>query len=80
MTAVTLPDTAWFVQPPNEFMDRRMQMKRTGTVHVNVRAYRGVIVRRKDGQQEYDRCPHAHQKPGAARQCAEQTAKRLNRQ
>jgi hypothetical protein len=72
----------WWPVGPRQFMDRRMALKRdVGIVRYAVRAYRGVIVRRgADGKAEYDKCPHAHQKQGAARKCAEKEARRRNRE
>jgi hypothetical protein len=79
-------DTAWRVYGTARFVDRRQILSTTlsdGTRregHVrNVRAYRAVIGRRRNGKQEYDRCPHAHSKQSAARKCAERAARILTR-
>lgn len=79
----------WHPASPSQFVDRRTSLRRgTGTrlsqlVQQNVRAWHGVIVRsERDGERRgpvYDRCPHAHSKPGSARKCGEAAAKRLNR-
>jgi hypothetical protein len=71
----------WAALGPAQFVDKRLRLTRVnGLVYQNVRAYHGAVIRKgADGKPEYDRCPHAHNKPSAARKCAEAAAKRLNR-
>jgi hypothetical protein len=79
---VTRLPTDWYVVGPRSFIDKRMRLTREhGIVHQHVRAYHGVIVHRdENGKTEYDRCPHAHNKPKVARQCAEREVRRRNRE
>lgn len=72
----------WKPLGPRQFIDKRMRLTRdSGIVYQHVRAFRGQIVRRgPDGKPEYDHCPHAHNKPKVARQCAEREARRRNRE
>lgn len=72
----------WWPVGARQFTDRRVALRRdAGLVRYGVRAYRGVIVRRQaNGKPEYDNCPHAHNKPGVARKCAEKEARRRNRE
>jgi len=73
----------WRVLHPQQFVDKRMQLRRPergGLVRYGVRAYRGAIVRKgDDGKPQHATCNHAHSKPGAARKCAEQEARKRNR-
>lgn len=71
----------WAPLGPAQFTDKRTRLTRVnGLVTQHVRAYHGAIIRKgANGKPEYDRCHHAHNKPSAARQCAEVAAKRLNR-
>jgi hypothetical protein len=71
----------WAPLGPGQFVDQRTRLTRdSGLVHQNVRAYHGVVIRKgANGKPEYERCPHAHNKPAAARKCAEAAAKRWNR-
>lgn len=72
--------TTWSALGPQQFIDRRSMLRLGRHQIVNVRAYHGVVTRKgEDGKQEYDHCPHAHQKPSAARKCAEAAAKRWNK-
>lgn len=71
----------WTALGPRQFTDRRLRLTRnSGLVNQNVRAYRGYIVRKGADGPDYDHCPHAHNKPGAARKCAEKEARRRNRE
>lgn len=73
--------TPWTATNPSQFRDKRVRLERErGLVTQYVRAFHGAIVRRdENGKHEYDRCPHAHSKMGAARKCAVAEAKRRNR-
>lgn len=85
--AVAEEPRPWSATSPAQFTDRRYIMGRTlsdGTeradTYRHVRAFRAVIWRRgDDGKPEYDRCPHAHPKPGHATKCAEKEARRRNK-
>ena len=71
----------WYPMGASHYTDQRMALKKTGLVRYNVRCYRGVIRRRtEDDKVEHDYCPHAHNKMGAAKKCAEREAKRRNRE
>lgn len=60
--------------------DKRVMFTRDrGTIHYNVRVWRAVVARRVGRFQQYERCPHGHRKPGAAKKCAEAAARRWNR-
>jgi hypothetical protein len=81
MEATTGP---WRPYGPAQFTDIRTRLTRdSGLIYQAVRAFHGVIVRAPlEGEPRgpvYDRCPHAHNKPSAARKCAEAAANRLNR-
>jgi hypothetical protein len=74
--------TEWKAIHPRSFIDKRTRLTReSGIVYQHVRAFRAQIVRRgDDGKAEHDHCGHAHNKPKAARACAEREARRRNRE
>lgn len=73
-------EQVWHVAAPQQFVDKRTRLTRlNGLVTQHVRAYRAVIVRKGERKPIYDRCPHAHIKPSAARKCAERAAARRNK-
>ncbi len=76
----TTQTSPWFAQTPASFTDERLQLRDSGLVTLRVHAYRASLVRTHDGKQEWTRCGHAHQKPGAARKCGERLARKLNRE
>lgn len=61
-------------------MVKRNALKKTGLVEWRQRAYTGHVFRCIDGKWENETCPHWHTKRGAAIRCAEQAARRWNRQ
>lgn len=72
--------TDWVAIGSAGFTDKRTQLRKDGPARtLHVRAFRGMIRRRKDGKEQTVGCPHAHTKPGSARKCAADAAKRLNK-
>lgn len=72
-------ERVWQPLGPQRFIDQRIRLTReSGAVRQNVRAHRGVIVRKGPKGPIYDSCPHAHNKAHAARACAEKAARRVN--
>lgn len=78
MTAPVLTGP-WHPLAPQQFVDKRSRWTKQGIVEQRVRAYRGLVVSKGEKGPVYDRCPHAHNKPSAARKCAERAAARLNK-
>lgn len=75
----TTPTGPWFPQAPAQFQDKRSMLRQGRHVQYRVVAYAGIIARKGDTGQMFDRCPHAHAKPGAARKCAQAAARRVNK-